>query len=207
MATISDYLTSINDSKNKIKTAIKNKKVAIDDTTPLADYAGKIDGIKAEDSVSASALAAMIQRDVTSITIPDSITSIGNNAFEEWYGLTNVTIPNSVTSIGERAFYSCGLTTITIPNSVKAIKNYTFVACNKLTNVTIPNSITSIGYGAFNGCIRLTSITIPNSVTSIQDYAFNNCTSLTSITINKPKDSITGAPWKAPSTCTIVWNG
>ena len=121
---------------------------------------------------------------LTSVTIPNSVTSIGDYAFDYCGGLTSVTIPNSVTSIGDYAFRFCdGLTSITIGNSVTSIGEGAFSGCDGLTSVTIPNSVTSIGANAFSGCVGLTSVTIPNSVTSIGDYAFRYCSSLTSVTI------------------------
>ena len=119
---------------------------------------------------------------MTSVTIPNSVTSIGNSAFEHCSGLTSVTIPNSVTSIGWYAFYNCtSLTSVTIPNSVTSIGEGAFSGCSGLTSVTIPNSVTSIGINAFRGCTGLTSVTIPNSVTSIGNNAFYRCISLTSV--------------------------
>ena len=123
-------------------------------------------------------------RGLTSITIPNSVTSLGNSAFEGCSGLTSVTIPNSVTSIGGSAFGGCSsLTSVTIPNSVTSIGNNAFQYCSALTSVTIPNSVTSIGDVAFSYCSGLTSVTIPNSVTSIGSYAFSGCSGLTSLTI------------------------
>ena len=89
------------------------------------------------------------------------------------------TIPNSVTSIGDHAFQRCSsLTSVTIGNSVKIIRYEAFSGCSSLTSVTIPNSVTSIEYGTFDGCSSLTSVTIPNSVTSIGNYAFDGCNNL-----------------------------
>lgn len=117
------------------------------------------------------------------VTIPSSVTKIGEYAFYECTGLTDVFIPNSVTSIGDSAFFGCeALTSISIPSSVVDIEEYAFSGCWSLTNVTIPNSVTSIGERVFSGCSRLTSVTIPNSVTSIGNNAFSS-TGLTSIII------------------------
>ncbi len=119
---------------------------------------------------------------LTSVTIPNSVTSIGYNAFDGCTGLTSVTIPNSVTSIVSFAFSGCtGLTSVTISNSVTSIRSYAFYGCTGLTSVTIPNSVTSIGIYAFYGCTGLTSVTIPNSMTSIGNSAFEGCSGLTSI--------------------------
>ena len=121
----------------------------------------------------------------TSITIPNSVTSIGEHAFENCSDLTSVTIPNSVTSIGGSAFWCCrGLTSVTIGNSVTSIGEDAFYNCSDLTSVTIGNSVTSIGGGAFEDCSGLTSVTIPNSVTSIGVRAFYDCSGLTTLNFN-----------------------
>ena len=87
------------------------------------------------------------------IVIPDSVTSIGNNAFSNCIGLTSITIPDSVTNIGNSAFSGCtGLTSITIPDSVTNIGNSAFSGCTGLTSITIPESVTNIGSSAFSGC-------------------------------------------------------
>ncbi len=119
---------------------------------------------------------------LTSITIPNSVTSIGNQAFSGCSGLTSITIPSSVTNIGLSAFEGCsGLTSITIPNSVTSIGNHAFRGCSGLTSITIPNSVTSIEDNAFYGCSGLTAITIPSSVTNIGWSAFEGCSGLTSV--------------------------
>ncbi len=120
--------------------------------------------------------------DLTNITIPNSVTSIGDEAFYDCTGLTSITIPNSVTSIGEWAFADCtGLTSVTIPDSVTNIGEKAFLGCHKLKSITIPDSITNIEFGVFWYCTELTSITIPNSVTNIGDYAFYLCYELTDV--------------------------
>ena len=102
------------------------------------------------------------------------------------FGCKNTTIPNSVTSIGNSAFDGCtGLTSVTIPDSVTEIGVSTFRECIGLTSVTIPNSVTKIGRMAFYECVGLTNITIPNSVTDIDNEAFCKCTELANIVVDE----------------------
>ena len=111
-----------------------------------------------------------------SITIPDSVTSIGDWAFSECSSLHSVTIPDSVTSIGNWTFHRCSsLHSVTIPDSVTSIRDWAFLDCKSLQSVTIPDSVTSIGDGAFNGCESLQSVTIPESVIIIKGNPFSNC--------------------------------
>ena len=144
---------------------------------------------------------------LTSITIPNSVTEIGISTFENCTNLEYMTMPNSVTSIGSSAFYGCSsltsinipggvtriwsdafegcssLTSINISDGVTEIDSDAFKGCSSLTSITIPDSVTSIGYDAFRCCSSLKNINIPNSVTSIGDSAFYGCSSLTSINI------------------------
>ena len=117
-------------------------------------------------------------------TIPNSVTTIGNSAFKGCTGFTgNLTIPNTVKTIGSYAFSGCtGFKgNLTIPNSVTTIDNGTFYECSGFTgNLIIPNSVKTIGGSAFMDCTGFTgNLTIPNSITTIGDYAFYGCTGFT----------------------------
>ncbi|MGI6265294.1 MAG: leucine-rich repeat protein, partial [Acutalibacteraceae bacterium] len=104
---------------------------------------------------------------ITTVTISNSVTSIGDYAFYNCTGMTSVTIPDSVTRIGNSAFYYCTkLTSITIPDSVTSIGNYAFYNCTKLTSITIPDSVTSMGSGAFDSCSNVTIYATTDSVAS-----------------------------------------
>ena len=96
--------------------------------------------------------------------------------------LTSIIIPNSVTTVEYSAFAYCSsLTSIAIPNSITTIEEDTFCGCSSLANINIPNSVSSIGAYAFNNCKSLTSITIPNNITTIGHNAFYGCTNLSSV--------------------------
>jgi len=138
---------------------------------------------------------------ITNVSIPNSVTDMGEGAFGSCFSLMNVIIGQSVTTIGNYAFGDCGrLASVTIGNSVTTIGTYAFGNCFSLTSVTIPDSVTFIGGGmhdlddyvpgAFAGCASLMSVTIGNSVTNIGDTAFEECSSLTSVTIPNSVTSI-----------------
>lgn len=136
--------------------------------------------------------------------IPNTVESIGFDAFNHCYGLISITIPESVTSIGEGAFDHCGLTAVTIPAGVTTIGEATFQNCDNLASVTfseglqsigreafkrtgltsinLPEGLQSIGEGAFDDCDQLSSVSIPSTVTSIDPGAFYGCANLTKVT-------------------------
>ncbi len=165
-------------------------------TVTIIRYTGFLDSVAIPPTINGKSVTHIgddafcdLPTPLRSVTIPDSVTSIGVEAFANCTGLSNVTIPASVTSIGSRAFYECtSLTSVTMTNGVIFIGHSAFANCTSLSNVTLPDSVTSIGDSAFNYCTNLTSVTIPDSVTSIGSYAFYYCTSLTSVTI---PDSVT----------------
>lgn len=119
---------------------------------------------------------------IKTVTISDSVTSIGNYAFSSCANLTSVTIGDNVTTIGNGAFEFCGsLTSIVIPEAVTSIGGWAFYHCTGLTNLTIPDSVITIQKSAFRSCSNLRSLIIPNAVKVIDDYAFFQCDSLTSV--------------------------
>lgn len=129
-----------------------------------------------------------IQKGESELTVPDSVTHIGNSAFSGFSSLKNLTIPNSVTHIGDYAFEDCiSLETLTIPNSVTFIGDYAFSACRSLKSLRIPPSVTHIGNSAFHSCSSLKSLAIPNSVTHLGIAAFYGCSSLETLTMPEPE--------------------
>lgn len=147
---------------------------------------------------------------LTSIIIPNSVTSIGDQAFRECINITSIIIPNSVTSIGEAAFTGCtNLQIVTFESESKltSIGAAAFYGCSSLTSIIIPNSVTNIEVDAFRGCINITSIIIPNNVTSIRGGAFFGCTSLQTVTFeggSKLTSIERGAFYKCSSLSSIV---
>mgnify|MGYP002554987574 CR=1 FL=1 len=152
----------------------KCKGTAADVTIPSC-YKGK--------PVTAINNAAFPNSAVTSVTIPDSVTSIDDNAFGFCSQLTNISIPNSVTYIGYSAFNSCtSLKSITLPSSLSTISEALFFGCSQLTTIHIPDSVPSIQSYAFYHCRNLETIRIPVSVTLIEDDAFAGCPSSMTVT-------------------------
>ena len=124
---------------------------------------------------------------LASITLSTNLTGIGQYAFSGSLPGASVTLPGSMTTIGDYAFASCGLSSVTIPNSVTNIGDFAF-SPSGLASATIPGSVKKIGYGAYKFCGGMTSLVMSNGVTTISDEAFHQCESLTSVSI---PDSVT----------------
>ena len=149
------------DNTAAIVTNYKYNGAAADVTIP-SRYKGK--------PVTAIGHAAFFNSAVTSVTIPDSVTSISDDAFVNCPQLTNISIPNSVTYIGFNAFSSCTrLKSITLPSSLSFISGSLFSGCSQLTTIHIPVSVTSIGNNAFADCPSLMTVTYPGSKTQWDD--------------------------------------
>lgn len=124
-------------------------------------------------------------RSLRSITLPNSIKSIGSSAFGECTYLTEMTLPNSVTEIDENAFMGCTrLKKITLPNTLTYIPRQMLSSCDELSSITIPSSVTTIGSSAFSNCISLKSIALPEGLKKIEEWAFCNCSGISSIEIS-----------------------
>ena len=123
---------------------------------------------------------------IHSVTIPQSVTSIGKDAFAQCRVLQSLTIDDAATSIGDWAFDECyKLTTLSLGKNITTIGNYAFYDCRILNNVTIPQSVTSIGDHAFGCCYQMDSFTIKDAATSIGKYAFSDCQSLTTLSLGE----------------------
>ena len=132
---------------------------------------------------------------LTSLTLPSSLQSIGDSAFEDCNSLTSLTLPSSLQSIGDSAFKYCeSLSSLTLPSSssLQSIGDSAFEDCSSLSSLTLPSSLQSIGDRAFYDCNSLTSLTLPSSLQSIGDSVFWDCSSLTSLTLPSSLQSIGG---------------
>ncbi|MDE6792930.1 MAG: leucine-rich repeat domain-containing protein [Muribaculaceae bacterium] len=130
-------------------------------------------------------------RGLTSVKIPDSVTEIGNYAFKCCNGLISAEIPASAVSLGRGIFYGClGLTSVQLPATISSIEREMFYGCGKLEEIDIPNSVTSIGNLAFYYCKGLREINIPESVSLIEGSAFEGCKGLETVELPMTLTSI-----------------
>ncbi|MBR4225935.1 MAG: leucine-rich repeat domain-containing protein, partial [Candidatus Methanomethylophilaceae archaeon] len=143
--------------------------------------------------------------DVMSVSIPESVRSVGSSAFRGCSSLFSVEIPSSVTSIGSSAFSGCSsLSSVEIPSSVTSIGSSAFKGCTSLSSVEIPEGVASIGDAVFQGCTSLSSVDIPGSVTTIGSFAFSGCSSLSSVDIPEGVASISFCVFRGCSSLASV---
>ena len=130
-------------------------------------------------------------RNIHSVTIPQSVTSIGDYAFSRCEKMDSLTINDATTSIGSWAFDECyKLTTLSLGKNITTIGDYAFLDCHTLDNVTIPDSVTSIGKSAFYRCYALTTLSLGENIEKIGSYAFAECRHLTNVTIPEKVETI-----------------
>jgi hypothetical protein len=178
----------------------------IDDTSGFR-YQTNLTSVYLGSNVTIISIESFKDSGLTSINIPDGVTSIHGYAFFNCASLKEITIPNSVGNISNYAFAYCSdLTSVNLPenNNYTKIEDETFRGCNSLTSVVIPSNITVIGLKAFRYCNSLGSITIPDSVTKIRFNAFDGCTSATSISIGSGIETIEGGAFKNCNSATRV---
>ncbi len=145
---------------------------------------GDVTHITIPDTVTSIGQFAFASSGLTSVTFGSGLTEIGPYSFEDCSGLTSVAIPHSLTAIDAGGFRGCaGLASVTIPANVASIGSYAFSACGKLTTVTIADGVASIGDYAFQGD-ALAAVTIPATVTNIGESPFNECSALKAISVD-----------------------
>ena len=123
--------------------------------------------------------------DITSITLPNSITSLGNNCFDACTNLISVKLPNNITSLGDNTFSNCRkLSSIKLPDTLTSLGKYCFSHCY-LTSLILPNSITTLEEGCFFGCENIETITLPTNITNLPELCFEYCKKLSKITLHE----------------------
>lgn len=179
-----DGITTIRLTTLGVKTYLMNKCLIIRDNA--FKECTNLTSLTIPDSVITIGFGAFqVCENLTTTTIPNSVITISGGAFYNCGSLTSINIPNSVTTIGADAFAKSKLTSIIIGNSVTTIGAQAFLSCESLASVTLSNSVTTIGAAAFGVCKILTSIIIPASVTSIGTSTFADCIALSSVTFKK----------------------
>lgn len=210
-ATITDFLGPVDSTKAPdpytitVPTKLDGRKV-----TGLGE--SSFSGIYSSDHQKDSTLLSFCNQ-IQSVTIPESVTSIGKSAFEHCSKLDSLTIKGVATSIGayafasctsltslslvgnfqtigEQAFAYCGMTSLTTDADITSIGEYAFSHCTSLTSLSLTGSVQTIGYQAFACCTSLTSLSLTGDIQKIGDYAFGYCSSLYTATLSKNLTSI-----------------
>ena len=130
-------------------------------------------------------------RNIHSVTIPESVTSIGKYAFARCSSLTSLKLGENIKTIGDHAFYYCiKLESVTIPQSVTFMGDRAFTGCAQLNSLTINDAAISIGDWTFDECYKLTTLSLGEKIKTIGDYAFYDCRILNNVTIPQSVTSI-----------------
>lgn len=149
------------------------------------------------------------------VVIPEGVTAIGDNAFDNITSITSVYIPRSVTQIGEWAFYHCtGLTSVEFPSSITKIGSFAFADCTEIRDIALPDGVITLGDGAFAGCNKLETVSLPGTITSMNNTVFSECNQLVRIANNSnialTLNEINAAVWydeMSDHTITTIKNG
>ena len=169
---VNEYFHSITDSNKKIRSA---------------EIGEGITALKGSEGVGVFAYCS----DLISVTLPKSLTTLGDWTFSYCKNLNNISIPQGVTTIERRTFYECsGLQNVVLQEGITTIGQYAFENCSSLSSINIPKSVTSIKWGAFRSCKNLDNIILAENLITIEENAFCNCSSLSSINIPQGVTSI-----------------
>ena len=211
-ATITDFLGPVDSTKTSaLYTITVPTKLGNYNVTGLGEYS--FSGISYSPDHQKDSTLRSFCNQIQSVTIPESVTSIGKSAFEDCTGLTSLTINSVATSIGalafstctsltslslvgnfqtigEQAFAYCGMTSLTTDADITSIGEYAFSHCTSLTSLSLTGSVQTIGYQAFACCTSLTSLSLTGDIQKIGDYAFGYCSSLYTATLSKNLTSI-----------------
>lgn len=173
---------------------------------PWADFADQIMAVKIENGITRVGTAAFQNAtNVTSVSMPSTVRSIGNYAFAGCRGITEIRFREGLESIGEFAFQNCtGLTEIDIPDSVTNDLRCAFVGCEKLDFVFLGAGMTAVGSRAFDGCKEIHQLELPNTLTAIGDYAFRGCTDLYGPGVPEGVTSIGNGAFYGASTMSFI---
>lgn len=178
---IADKIDRLQNAKEDIADAIVTSGGIVNEGDGFEEFSSDINTIKTYKSE----LIDLIERDITTISLPLGITKIGDLAFYGCRDLTNIIIPNSVLTIEKQAFMSSGLTNVTIPDSVVSLGASIFNSCTSLQSVQLSKNCPIIPASMCYGCNNLLNIYIPSGVTEIEHDAFQICNNLVEIYIPK----------------------
>lgn len=193
---IADKIVRLQNAKEDIADAIVTSGGVVNEGDGFEEFPADINTIKTYKSE----LIDLIERDITTISLPTGTTKIGGLAFYGCGDLASVTIPNSVLTIGKQAFMSSGLTNVTIPDSVVSLEASIFNSCTSLQSVQLSKNCPIISASMFYGCNNLLNIYIPSGVTEIKDDAFRNCANLANIYVPKSVTKIGRVAFGVPTT-------